>query len=207
MTKASIEQILREKIISGRISPGERLIEETLSKSLKVSRTPLRQSLQVLEKEGLLIRKPNAGYSVKPLESEELRELYPIVWTLETLALQESFGKVQTRLKELRNLNAAFLRAKKDPKLAGEIDDEFHLALIKGCDNKTLLQMVAELKRRLLRYAVRYMEDPLLLNTSYKQHAELLNAIGEGERATALIILRKNWEFGMNALLARIEDS
>ena len=66
---------LKSRILSGLVKPGERLLEKSLSEDLEVSRTPLREALNRLSHDDLVIFRPNSGYSAAPLSSNGFGQL------------------------------------------------------------------------------------------------------------------------------------
>ncbi|HEU5347822.1 MAG TPA: GntR family transcriptional regulator, partial [Ktedonobacterales bacterium] len=79
---------LREWIIDGTLAPGEALRDEALAEALGMSRTPVRDALQRLENEGLVITSSTRRTSVSPVTLKQARDIYPITVALETLALR-----------------------------------------------------------------------------------------------------------------------
>ena len=73
-----------------------------MAAELGASRTPLREALFSLVHEGLIDATPDRGFSVKPLSSREVREIYPILWTLESLAVQTNRRNFSPVVPELR---------------------------------------------------------------------------------------------------------
>ena len=74
-------------ILDGKLKPGERIKEISLSRALNVSRTPLREALISLERSRLLRSAPNIGFTVREMSVEEAEELYPLLVLLETHAM------------------------------------------------------------------------------------------------------------------------
>ncbi len=83
-TKTYIAALLRQQIFSGEIEAGEHLQQEFLAKELGVSRTPVREALQLLENEGLLTRLPNRHMRVVGFTSEDIDGIFRILSTFET---------------------------------------------------------------------------------------------------------------------------
>src|SRR5215467_13805791 len=79
---------LRDWIIDGVLVPGEALRDEALADALGMSRTPVRDALQRLENEGLVVTTSNRRTSVSPVTLKQARDIYPITMTLEALALR-----------------------------------------------------------------------------------------------------------------------
>ena len=82
-TKDRIADMLREEILSGRIADGEELAQEQLAELLEVSRMPVREALQILELEGLLLRLPNRHMQVVGLNEQKAHENLRLVAAVE----------------------------------------------------------------------------------------------------------------------------
>lgn len=90
-------QALREMIVSGRLQPGDRLVEMDISEQMGVSRGPVREALRQLEQEGLVVSYPYRGTEVLGISLEEIEQvLVPIRLTLERF----SFSRVLPHLTE-----------------------------------------------------------------------------------------------------------
>lgn len=85
-TQQTIVQTLREKILAGELSPGQRLVEAQLAQWLGVSRTPLRYALSVLSSEGLLDRSGSRGYVVRRFSVRDVLDAIDVRGVLEGLA-------------------------------------------------------------------------------------------------------------------------
>lgn len=92
--REQVVEILRHKILSGEIKPGERIIEAKVAEELKVSRGPLREALRQIEEEGLVVYEAQKGCVVKTMTYEEMQETYLIQSTLEKLAVQMCGGEI-----------------------------------------------------------------------------------------------------------------
>src|SRR5579885_2278401 len=83
---------LRDWIVEGALEPGAQLRDKALAEKMGVSRTPIREALLRLEDEGLVITKPNRSTQVSPIDFHNALHLYSLVWSLEQLALRQSFA-------------------------------------------------------------------------------------------------------------------
>lgn len=79
---------LSQEILSGRTDPGERLVEEQLTRRLGISRAPLREALRLLAQQGLVEHIPRRGVRVATLSDEDVRELYEVREVLERHAVK-----------------------------------------------------------------------------------------------------------------------
>lgn len=97
--------VLREAIVTGAFSPGERLPQDQLAELLMVSRMPIRAALRQLDSEGLVVNIPHRGAKVRELTPVELRELYELRVVVECFALRRSVRTASPAdLVELREL-------------------------------------------------------------------------------------------------------
>ena len=104
---------LRDRILAGKVAPGEFIREQEVSDGLGVSRTPIRESLGRLASEGFLERIPHRGFRVPKESIRDLIELYPIIGALETLAAKLSFPRIdEDTMTELRKLNRGYEESK-----------------------------------------------------------------------------------------------
>ena len=84
--KSQVYEYLKENIIYGNIKPGDRLIEEKISEELQVSRSPIREAVRMLEKDGLLSVNKSGGVTVVEPTIEDYRNLYECRVEIESLA-------------------------------------------------------------------------------------------------------------------------
>jgi len=96
---------MRDEIITGRIAPGARLVQDELAARFGVSRIPLREALRTLEGEGLVEIAPHRGAVCRPLAPRDIADLYDVRLALEMLACRsaaERFADVRTSTETLR---------------------------------------------------------------------------------------------------------
>jgi DNA-binding GntR family transcriptional regulator len=193
-------------IISGDLAPGLKVNEAHLAESLGISRTPLREALRGLQIEGLIRSEHNRGFWITDLDSKEVQELYPIVWTLEGLAMKDGWRVLKAGVEKLREANARFRSEAENPRQAATTDEEFHSLLISCSPNRRLATMLVTEKAKIRRYEALYMEDSSLVSVSSEQHEQIIQEIAHGEQSRAIEALESNWRFGMDALLAKIHS-
>ena len=201
--KRTYDAILGE-ILDGRLAPGTRLIEARLAKRFGISRTPLRETLFLLQQKGFVESQFNCGFSVKPLSEREAREVYPMLAALEREGLREGLPLIKLDLPRLQKANVALLRASQDARAAVEADRAFHLLLVGRSSNSLLLRTIRNLHRILFRYEILYMSDKSLVRESVRQHASILASIEEERLDAALNALTRNYELGMQAVVNRL---
>ena len=89
---------VRQLIMDGRFSPEDRIVEAQLAKELRISRTPVREALHSLEREGLLESIPRVGYRLRNLTWKEVEEICEIRIVNETLAAKWAIQRITPEL-------------------------------------------------------------------------------------------------------------
>ncbi|MDQ6924870.1 MAG: GntR family transcriptional regulator [Candidatus Eremiobacteraeota bacterium] len=199
-----VADAVRERIVDGRLRPGDRINEVQLAASLRISRTPLREALTRLAGEGAVRVVPRSGCYVAELSAEEVSQLYPIRAILDPAALQAAGVPDAKRLRELRALNAR-LRGARDPKRVISLDDQFHSDLLAACPNRVLLELIDQLVWRTRRYELILMSHERASRNAADEHEAILDALENQDLTTACERLRDNMLSAMPPLLARLD--
>lgn len=202
--RAIVERILREEL-----APGARTSDLVLAQELGVSRTPVREALLRLEGEGFLEAAPGRGFFVKALSAGEVREVYPILWTLEVLALRSSGPPSPAGLAELGRINAELAELAEtgdDPERRIELDVAWYRTLLEGCGNQQLMALIASLKAVIRRYEYAYMQNAGLIPVSTRAHDEIARTVARGDVDAAAPLLESHWRLGQAKLLPWLEE-
>src|SRR4051794_11916271 len=128
---ASAAESIREMIRERELLPGEPVRQQDMAERLEVSRVPIREALNSLEKEGLLRHEPNRGYFVAKLSSGQLRQIYLMRELLETALLRQVAWPDKEQLKAIVALNKDLASAAKTGQLrrVALLNREFHEAI------------------------------------------------------------------------------
>lgn len=190
-------------IIDGTLQPGEALRDQAIAAQLGVSRTPVREALRRLEDEGLVETALNRWTRVAPLVGAQAAELYPIVETLEVLALRLAAPAFTPQdLDHLEALDAQLRDALlgRDAQGAAEADTAFHDIWISGAGNSELGQTLQALKRKLRRVELAYFHTVTSGQVSLGEHAAILEALRAGNTEGAVRALQNNWRGSLGRL-------
>ena len=201
-----LRQLLLDRILSGELPPGSRITESRLAAELGVSRTPLREALFHLESDGFVRSDLARGFSVAPLSVREVRESYPILQALESLALRSLGPLAASTTPELRRINEELAAAAGDPERGRLLDHQWHEALLAACPNRRLLDLIARLKETVSRYERLYMRDATLVAASVAQHLRIIGALEAGDFERAVREIEENWRFALEMLLVRLGE-
>jgi DNA-binding GntR family transcriptional regulator len=182
------------------MAAGMGINESELSAALGVSRTPLREALFGLEREGFLTSEAGRGFFVLPLTLRDAEDLYPILWTLEAEALAASGPIGRERIAELRAINRELKRSGTNATEALRLDRMWHDTLLRACGNARLLAMIETLKDQARRYEVAYMQDSGRVILSTRQHEEIVGSLERGDLAGARSELERNWRVSLEFL-------
>lgn len=145
-TSIKIAEKLRERIIDGYFAPGQQINETLVSSQLNLSRGPLREALQRLSQEGLLVSKPNRGVFVVELSPVDVDEIYSVREILELgaaeLLMTQSAARRQQVSDKLKGIAVKLSAAADDDDWATvlKLDLEFHTALVSAPGNSRLLR-------------------------------------------------------------------
>ncbi len=151
---------LRLMIVEGDLAPGSKIFEKELSDLFAVSRTPLREALKVLAREGLIELSPNRGATVAELTLADLEEAFPVMGALEALSGELACRSITDReVAQVRRYHEAMLEAyaKRNMPNYFKHNQAIHQAILEAARNPTLEQMQNALAGRVRR--ARYMAN------------------------------------------------
>jgi DNA-binding GntR family transcriptional regulator len=191
---------LLQRIHRGDLPAGSRVRDATIAAQLGVSRTPVREALLRLARDGVLEALAGRGFRVRPLDPEELLEVGTILGVLEPLALELTDDFPPQRLDRLGELVRQLERIRGDISRCIELDDEWHRTLLEGCSNQRLLQLIVTLRQIPRRYLHAYLQEAGRVSLSTVYHARIVDSLRQGDRASAAQLLQRQWKRGVEEL-------
>ncbi len=201
-TPALIADRLREAIANGEFAQGEQLAETALALTFGVSRGPLREAMQRLTQEGLLVARRNRGLFVVELGPAEIHDIYLAREALEGAAIQQIIDK--RRGEEARVLLPIVSQlASQDVAAASEADMRFHVTLVALSQSPRLQTMHGTLITQ-IRLCLQQMADSYTpANDRVGEHAAIVEAIIAEDLPTARTLLGEHMQDGLRRLTAR----
>ncbi|MBW1600194.1 GntR family transcriptional regulator [Streptomyces sp. JJ38] len=139
--REQIREHIVEGIVSGRWSPGERIVERRIAVELHVSQTPVREALRELEALRLIESAPNKGVRVRALSAADLEEIYPVRAGLEQMAAELAAPRLAQDVSALEPHVAALYEADRvgDGEAQVRHTVAFHRELVRASGNSVLL--------------------------------------------------------------------
>jgi DNA-binding GntR family transcriptional regulator len=189
-----------QRIQQGDIPVGARVRDAAIAADLGVSRTPVREALLRLSREGLLSAEAGRGFRLAPLDRTELRDIGSILAALEPLALEQSPGPDPERLGRLAEVVRQLEQTRGDIARCIELDEEFHRVLLEDCPNRRLLALAATLRRSLRRYLHHYPQRGGRVSLSSLPHSRIAEALRKADRAAARQLLERKWRRGLDEI-------
>ena len=191
-----IYQQIKRDIFDFRLLPGDRFSESDVARRTGVSRTPVREALHKLEKEGYLQVSSRSGWNVRPFDFEFFENLYDVRLILELAAVKQICDRVtDLDLKELKEtwlVPAA--RRKRDMKTVSQLDERFHEALVEAANNPQLSRLHRDVTERIRIVRRLDFTKDRRIDATYDEHAQILRHLLARRRNQAEILLRAHIE-------------
>ncbi|MBR4015595.1 MAG: GntR family transcriptional regulator [Anaerotignum sp.] len=200
---------LRDAILTGKLAPGERLMENQLAEKLGVSRTPVREALRMLELENLVQLVPRKGAQVLDMSEKDIINILEIRSALESLATSLACQKMkEDKIQELRNLLVDFEKAvaENDVERFVDIDEEFHDLIFEATENDKLIQIFRNLRVQLYRYRMAQAKNDTSMATVVAHHRRLLRAIETHDAAQGMAMAQGHIKYQMETILRLLQN-
>ena len=172
---------LRDAILTGKLVPGERLMENQLAEKLGVSRTPVREALRMLELENLVELVPRKGAQVLDMSEKDIVNILEVRSALEGLATSLACKKMTKEdLQQLKNLEVDFEKAVADSDVERfvDIDEDFHDLIFMATENDKLINIFRNLRIQLYRYRMAQAKNnDTSMSTIVAHHRSIIRAI------------------------------
>ena len=204
-----VRATLEEEILTGKLTGGTSLTEQSLSKRLGVSRTPIRAALHKLSEEGLVSIVPNKGAVVVGVSRDDLIDIYNMRMRLEGLASATAASRITpedlSALRESVELAEAYIKDN-DPERLKTLDTEFHSIIYRASGSRMLNKTLSELHRNITSYRKMSLSVPGRLENSVREHREILEAIESGNAELADRLTSRHVAAALENMLLTVES-
>jgi len=199
---------LKSAIVRGEVAPGDRLVESRLASALDISRTPVREAMHKLEREGLLRKLPKGGFTVVNLSREEIEETFGIRCVLESYAArlaaanssEEELLPLEEKIREFQKcLDQGLLED------LPRINTQFHSLLYALSKSPRLIKMINDLTDQISRFRKILLKTDTWAETSNQDHRKMLEAIRKRDPNRVERVVREHIERGRKIVLYALE--
>ena len=200
---------LKNAIIRGDMPAGGRLIESRVAETLGISRTPVREAIHKLEREGYLQKLPRGGFSIPGLSRDDVEETFGIRSVLESYAARLAAVKHgKAELKPLENKISVYQKHLDAGELAAlpDINTEFHDLLYALSRSPKLIHMINNLRDQIYRYRQLILRDEKMARMSNDDHKDMLQRIRQRDAEGVERLVREHLERGQKAVLASYDE-
>ncbi len=188
---------LRDKILTGECTAGEKIKENSIANEFNVSRTPIREAFKQLEQEGLIENITNKGAYVVGFTKQDIEDLYEIRRAVESVAIKWAIERItEDELKKLQEIYdlMEFYTQKKDMSKVMEINTQFHEAIYTATNSRFLSQVLRVYQIYVNKTRKAALKDEDRLTETLKEHKSILDCfyLHDPEKGSEEIIKHLN---------------
>jgi DNA-binding GntR family transcriptional regulator len=209
--------ILRRAILEGLIRPGEWLVLDQLAEQLRMSRTPIREALLMLEADGLVQRRPKRGMVVRSYTKQDIDEICRLRAILEGLAAREAVSHItEEQLEQMYALYLEMDRLIRQAPMLGSPqrvswvrmvvakNNEFHRMFIRASRFSLLEKVLKEIVEIPLIFRAFSWYTKEQLQRSNAQHREIVEALKARDAKQVEVVIQKHLDLARAVLLEHI---
>lgn len=209
---AHVLERVRDHIVQGNLSGGERVPERQLCEMLGVSRTPMREALKALASEGLVELLPNRGARVRQLGRTEIRELFEVLAGLEAVAGRLAAERIsEAELAEVEALHLKMYQYYLARDLAGyfRVNQQIHGLIVEAAGNAPLGTVYQSYTRRLapFRYAANTDVYGTRWSDAMREHEVMLELLRRRDGAGLADVMYRHLIHKSDTVLARMDEA
>lgn len=207
--KHTAYNFLKQAILNRRFEPGQVLVEEDIAEELGMSRTPVREAIRELSREGLVGTSPNRRAVVRTLSIRELLDIFDIKVRLEGLCAARAAERSgpDTAAKLFQAMDAMGVAAAAKDKIAYlQADEAYHAAIYEGAQNERAQQIVTDLNAQWHRMRAGMAAIESRMETAIEEHRRIAEAIHAGDAEAAETSMRTHLENLRNEIRSLLED-
>jgi DNA-binding GntR family transcriptional regulator len=200
------EEIVR-LIVAGELPSGMPIDEKELTERLQASRTPFREAIGTLAKEGLIEIKPYRGFFVRSFTRKEIDDLYELRKTLECFAVELAVPRMSDLdIARLETILDAAVEAlgNRDMETYGSRDREFHETIAQRSDNAALIETLSRLALQIQVCRAIANESREFAERAAQERDDILKALRARDAAAASALMRAHISDVQAAVLARL---
>lgn len=172
---------LKQDIFEFRLLPGDRFSENEIAERVQASRTPVREALFRLQREGYVETLSKGGWQVRPFDFDYFEELYDVRIVLENAAVRR-IGEMDSAPATLDALRQTWLvsdsERETDATTVWQLDEAFHAGLVAAAGNSEMARIHQDVTERIRIVRRLDFTQPERVTATYDEHAEILDTLG-----------------------------
>lgn len=202
---------LKRAIITGKLKSGDRLMEIHIAEIMGVSRTPVREAIQILEQEGLVVMKPRHGVYVQGISEKALTDVLEVRRALEGLSLSRASRRIKDEeldelLDVINELEKIVNKKVVDVEQVADLDVQFHNIILQSTQNDSLIDIMTDLSDTLYRYRLEYLKDSDNYKELINEHKQIYDYLHERDEDNAVAAIQRHIDKQATAILNMIKS-
>jgi len=190
-----ITKFLTDAIMEGKLESGQRLVESELQRIFRISRSPIRESFRVLEKNGFVINVPRKGAFVRKITQKDIEESFPIRALLEGFAARLATDHLKPE--DIEGMKSALSRMTEAAKKGNsrsyfKYHSEYHDAFICASKNAALIEILEKLRRQAVWIRFPYLWNQKNYDYSIRVHSDILDRFVKKDAAGVEALVREH---------------
>lgn len=195
-----VAELLRGRIFSRELAPGDWVDELKIAAELEISRTPLREAIKVLATEGLITMKMRRGAYVTEVNDKDLHDVFHLMAVLEAdAAATAALTATDAQLDELSAIHQQLEKSTKDRVQFFKVNEAFHVKLLEVANNRWRDQMVADLRKVMKLNRAQSLLKAGRIEESLAEHSNIMAALKKRDAVSAQTAMRLHIESGQEA--------
>jgi len=203
----AVYELVRDRIFSGQLEPGQPLSIDGLARELGVSKIPIREAIKQLEATRLVEVTLHVGARVAPISVAEAEQIYPIRHALCDLGVAQAVPLLTDdefdELEQLHQEMEAAARAR-DTRRIDPLNREFHLAIVRASGNVQLYELYRDLMMRCSRFRAGVVQSQQRAAEAMREHSEILDALRSRDVARSVHASRVHDERAAREIIERM---
>lgn len=195
-----VYKTLQQWIVNGTLLPEERLNDADLAKYFSVSRTPVREALQMLAEQKLVKMVPSSGTFVAPIDLKDMAYVYELLGGLQTFAIELGIDRATPeQLEVLRRVNETFFKYAQqgDAEKTMDADWAFHHCIAELSENHYLITYTEQLMMQAHRNEMHFFKTYVHPRQSYEAHGRIIKALENHDLESARVSVCENWQISL----------
>ena len=207
--RAWVHDKLEHQILMGNVASGDALVELRIAEKMGVSRTPVREALRELSREGLVEYLPNRGMFVRAIPAKDVEDVYAIRLMLEEQAVCWAAERMKEEdraalLEIIAEMEALMREGCSDPRMA-VLDTQFHQMIYRFSGSAMLERTLQSLERFILRARSLSLKNRARAEKVVQEHYHIAQALLEGNKDEAVRSMRGHIARAMREVLAALK--